>query len=74
MLKVMPKPEREDTAEDCLRKALEKAPTMNRVLVLYEPKDKEVLNFSDNGLTIAQTLYMIETFKHWMMNRSMGEK
>ena len=72
MLTVMPKPDTDDTAEECLKKALELAPDMRKVLVLYELHD--TAGSMDNGLTLAECLYIIEIFKHWMLQSALGGK
>ena len=73
MLQVMPKPEHEETAAECLYKALDKAPQMKKVLVLWEMEDGP-LGSSDNGLTLEQAVYLIEMFKHWILKSALGEK
>jgi hypothetical protein len=72
MLQVMPKRNNEDTAEECLQKALKLAPDMRKVLVLYELESKEIAGSLDNGMTLAECLYLVEIFKHWMLRSAIG--
>jgi len=74
MLQVMPKRDHEDTAQECLQKALKMAPDMRKVLVLYELESDEVAGSLDNGMTLAESIYLIEVFKHWMLKNITGGK
>jgi hypothetical protein len=69
----MPKQESK-TAAECLYRALEDSPRMGKVLVLWESQEGTVTGSSDNGLTLAETLYMIEMFKAWLLRAAAGGK
>jgi len=73
MLQVMPKRDHDQTAEECLKEALEKAPSMRKVVVIYE-LDDDSLGSADNGVTLEQTVYLIEMFKFWLLKTALGGK
>ena len=72
-LAVIPKPSPEQSPEDVLREALGRAAEMDKVLILYEGKDSSKAGSLDNGLTLAQCLYLVESFKHWMLKSALGD-
>jgi len=73
MLQVMPKRDHDQTAEECLKEALLKAPQMRKVVVIYELED-DSLGSADNGVTLEQTVYLIEMFKFWLLKTALGGK
>ena len=73
MLEVMPKPDHDQTAEECLQEALSKANQMRKVLVIYELEDGP-LGSADNGVTLEQSVYLIEMFKFWLLKSALGGK
>ena len=73
MLQVMPKRNHDATAEECLQEALKSASGMKKVLVIYEMEDG-TLSSADNGVTLAESVYLIEIFKHWLLKSALGGK
>lgn len=70
-LSVIPKPSPEKTVEEVLKEALSRASEMDKVLILYEGKDGCKAGSLDNGLTLADSLYLVEIFKHWMLGHAL---
>ena len=46
-----------------------KADQIENIVVLYTVKDEPGARSLDNGVTIGDALFLMETFKHWMMTR-----
>ena len=58
------------SAVDALRDALVKAEAgeISEVLIIYQSDNGQKAGSLDSDLTIKDSLYLIELFKHWLMS------
>lgn len=63
-----------DTPHDALIKALERVEDMESCLIIYEGKTGLSAGSFDSDLTVANALYLIELFRHWLMSHTVDSK
>jgi hypothetical protein len=66
--------EHHDTPHDALIKALERVEDMESVLIIYEGKTGYSAGSFDSDLTVANALYLVELFKHWLLSHTVDSK
>lgn len=69
----MPPPSHHATPHDALIKALEHVEEIEGVLIIYSGKEDGKAGSFDSDLTIADSLYLIELFKFWLMRAVLGD-
>jgi hypothetical protein len=68
----MDQTEHHDSPHDALIKALENVDRMEKVLIIYEGRDGSKAGSFDSDLTIADALYLIKLFEHWLLVHTLG--
>lgn len=56
-----------ETPRDALRKAMDKADDMESVLIIYEGKPGSPTGSFNNNLSVSQSLWLVELFRHWLL-------
>lgn len=66
-----------ETAENIIELAAMlagKADQIDEVLILYTTKTDDMAHSLDNNLTVASALYLVESFKFWLMAKAHSPK
>ena len=59
--------EKEESIVELAATIAGKADRINQILVLYSLKDEDGLHSMDNEMNCGDALFLMETFKHWLM-------
>ena len=60
--------ERVDSLMELAATIAGKADSIEDIVVLYTIKDEAGARSLDNGCTVGDCLFLMETFKHWLMS------
>lgn len=58
---------------DVLIRALEKVEKMSSCIIIYETDNGDKMGSLDSGLTVAQAIYMMRAYEHWLLNHVFTE-
>ena len=60
--------EKEESIVELAATIAGKADQIDDILVLYTMKSDEMAHSLDNGISVGSALYLMESFKHWVMS------
>lgn len=61
------------TPHTALIEALEKVDEMEDVLIIWDCKGAAKMGSVDSDMTVAEALYHLEMFRHWLLSRALGD-
>ena len=65
-------PQKRPSCSEAIASAMEHADDMESILILYETKDgceQSTGSFENEELTVGAALFLLETYKHWLLGQ-----